>query len=200
MGIGHSRRQQSFFPTDWKHEVSHRGVLRQLRAGRGARPLSSRDSIHVVLKINKTKLRSRSLRSSRCFLITQQTIRKYAQRFGVKLEQCSIQNDHVHLLVRASRRRHFHFFFRVAAGQIAQRFGLEGLLAPPTVTDTSENPQTKGKLWKFRPFTRVVRSWNAYKIVRNYIQLNEKEVTGQIRYRKTRLRGLSSSDWEILWS
>jgi len=198
MGIGHARKQQSFFPTDWRHEFSHGGVLRQLRAGRGTRPLSSRDSIHVVFKVDKTKLRSRSLRSSRCFLITQQTIRKYAKHFGVKLEQCSIQNDHVHLLLRASRRRHFHFFFRVVTGQIAQRLGLEGLLAPSSVTDTPRRYGWRGKLWKFRPFSRVVRSWRAYKITRNYIQLNEKEVIGQIRYQKNRLRGLSSSDWEIL--
>ncbi len=207
MGIGHARKQQSFFESNWRHEFSHGGILRQLRAGRGGRPLSSRDSIHVVFKIEKSKLRSRSLRSSRCFLITQQTIRKYAKRFGVKLEQCSIQNDHIHLLLRASRRRHFHFFFRVVAGQIAQRFGLDGLLAPNSVTDTPKGPRNKekrrygwrGKLWKFRPFSRVVRSWRAYKIIRNYIQLNEKEVAGQILYQKNRLRGLSSGDWEILW-
>jgi hypothetical protein len=54
-------------------------------------------------------------------------------------------------------------------------------------------------LWKYRPFSRVVRGYKAYRIVRDYVQLNEKEITGQIPYRKQRLKGLSSSEWEALW-
>ncbi len=56
------------------------------------------------------------------------------------------------------------------------------------------------KLWKYRPFTRVVKSYRAYKTVRDYIQLNEKEAIGEIRYQKRRLKGLSSSEWEVLWT
>jgi hypothetical protein len=46
----------------------------------------------------------------------------------------------------------------------------------------------------------VVKGWKAYQIVRNYIQLNEKEALGEIAYKKDRLRGLSMSEWNILWS
>jgi hypothetical protein len=53
------------------------------------------------------------------------------------------------------------------------------------------------KLWKYRPFTRVVRGFKAYKIVRDYIQLNEKEATGEIRYSRQRLR---EEDLSRLWS
>jgi hypothetical protein len=55
-------------------------------------------------------------------------------------------------------------------------------------------------LWKYRPFTRVVRGYKAYNIVRDYIQLNEKEATGEIRYSKQRLRGLREEDLSRLWS
>lgn len=82
------------------------------------------------------------------------------------------------------------------AGQIAQRFEQEGYLR---VTDTPADEQGTG-LWKHRPFTRVVKGWKAYRIVRNYIQLNEKEALGVIPYRKTRLRGLSMKDWQLLWA
>ncbi|MEK6774395.1 MAG: hypothetical protein AABY64_10665 [Bdellovibrionota bacterium] len=58
----------------------------------------------------------------------------------------------------------------------------------------------KQKLWKYRPFTRVIKGWKAYKIVRSYIQLNEREALGVIPYRKTRLKGLSSTEWELLWT
>jgi hypothetical protein len=56
------------------------------------------------------------------------------------------------------------------------------------------------KLWKYRPFTRVVRGFKAYKLVRDYIQLNEKEATGEIRYSKQRLRGLLADELSRLWS
>jgi hypothetical protein len=36
--------------------------------------------------------------------------------------------------------------------------------------------------------------------VRDYIQLNEKEATGEIRYSKHRLRGLREEDLSRLWS
>ena len=56
------------------------------------------------------------------------------------------------------------------------------------------------KLWRYRPFTRVVKGYRAYKTVRDYIQLNEKEAIGEIPYRKRRLKGLSASEWDVLWS
>jgi hypothetical protein len=113
----------------------------------------------------------------------------------------------------------------VVAGQIVQRFEKEGLLTlPPKVTNTpkklanqkmatsvTDTPaKAKGgegsssklvkKLWKYRPFTRVVIGRRDYENVQNYIQLNEKEALGEIPYRKDRLKGLSSVEWELLWS
>ena len=119
----------------------------------------------------------------------------YAQRYIVGVEQLSVQGDHIHILLRARRRGAIQDFLRVVAGQIAQQFSRQGLLIAPVVTDGRLS-----RLWRYRPFTRVVRGWRAYRIVRDYIRLNEKEITGQIPYRKQRLRGMSSGDWEVLWS
>jgi hypothetical protein len=55
------------------------------------------------------------------------------------------------------------------------------------------------RLWMFRPFSRIVQGRRYERTVRNYIQLNEKEARGEIPYRKTRLRGLSSGEWTLLW-
>jgi hypothetical protein len=59
---------------------------------------------------------------------------------------------------------------------------------------------TKPKLWKYRPFSRVVKAWRDYLGLKSYVRLNEKEATKEIPYRKERLKGLSAQDWEILWS
>lgn len=198
MGIGHHSSQQlTFYRT--KNKFAHGGELRKLRIGRGHRPISVNNPIHVVFKVNRQRLRHRSLRSPGGFKLVHSVIAKYSKYFAVKIEQLSIQHDHLHLLIRSSRRRNIQHYFRVVAGQIAQRLEFEGLLCPVTGTPKSELGMN-GRVWKHRPFSRVVFGRLGYRIVRNYIQLNEKEVLGIIPYRKTRLRGLSSSDWKLLWS
>ncbi len=171
------------------HKLRYGGNLRNQRAGRGHRPLSTRDPIHVVLKANRRRLRSQSLKTYANFRKITRVLQLYSIHFNVRMEQFAIEGDHIHLLLRAGRRAQFQAFFRVVAGQIAQRL--------PVVTDT----RTRGtKLWKHRPFSNIVVGPTYYRNVRNYIQLNVKESSGEIRYQKKRLRGLSMRDWEILWA
>ena len=166
MGIGHRRfKQGSFFNSSGVFKLSHGGELRKKKKGRGFRPLSTKEPLHLVLKVAQYRMRSKSLRAPQNFKLVLEIISKYARYFAVKIEQISVQNDHIHLLIRTSRRKHFQHFFRVVAGQIAQRFEQTGLLAEVRVTDTP-------KLWKYRPFSRVVKGWKSYKVVRDYIQLN----------------------------
>ncbi len=130
MGIG---QQTNFFKIKSQQRYSYGGVLRNKKLGRGQRPLSTRDPIHVVFKINKV------------------------------------------------------LYPQLQAG---------------TYTPTATNRKLKRRksLWRYRPFSRVVKGYRAYVIVRDYIQLNEQEILGKISYQKNRLRGLSSSDWTILWT
>ncbi len=206
-------KQFSFDQVSSKHKYSHGGALRRLSGGRGARALACRLPLHVVFKINRSRLKSRSLRSNQSFRLIHKIVQDYSKMFFVKVEQITIQPDHLHLLIRTSRRSLFHHFFRVVAGQIAQQFLKCGLSFEKTerspkagVTGTPNHSLKKTKyqdrsedFWKFRPFSRVVMGYKAYKIVRDYIQLNELEAAGVIEYSKLRLRGLSSADWDILW-
>lgn len=214
-GIGH---QQSLFKTQWKHAFDHGGILRAKKLGRGYRPLSSREPLHLVLKARRSLLKYKSLRAPSNAHRIHKIIKRYSLRFYVKVEQVSIQGDHIHLLVRASHRPYFHAFFRVVSGQIAQQLERVGLLERRSMTDTPGHPSllsqnnvsrkieefTQGQLqgtelWKYRPFSRVVRGYRAYRVVREYIQLNELEARGRIAYRKQRLRGVSSGEWALFW-
>jgi REP element-mobilizing transposase RayT len=226
-----------------------------------------------VFKANREVIKG-GFRSPRRFALIHYLVQRYQRRFWIRIEQISIQGDHIHLLIRTTRRSQYLHFFRVLAGQIAQRFEKEGLLtfnnekaptnskvktnvisasnvilnkgngpAAKAVTDTPERQASVGgksfgarsemsfrddsgssvnagsslkfgtgvgllagsgvklkRLWKSRPFTRVVKGWRAYKTVRDYIQLNEKEALGEIPYRSERMKGMSSTDWEVLWS
>lgn len=183
----------------WKFRFCHGGTLRNHRRGRKARPLSTKDPIHLVFKCDKSSVR-RGFRSPLGFAIITRLIKTFAKRFFIKIDQHSINHDHIHFVIRIHRRSLHHYFLRVIAGQIAQEFQKEGFMK---VTDTPGLPratqQTK-PLWKYRPFTRVVKGWKPYLTVMNYVRLNEKEARGEIPYRKNRLRGMSSSEWEVLWS
>ncbi len=217
-----ANKKNSFLKSNKEHTYKHGGELRKKRAGRFQRPLSTKAPHHIVFKVNKLALRHQSLRSIQGFALSQMIIRKYAKKFFVKVEQITIQNDHIHMMIRASRRSLFHNFFRVVAGQIAQQFEKEGLLRfiegighivkkngqvvlslPEKVTDTRvgrlKNAKKKLSLWKCRPFSHLIKGYKAYKTVRDYIQLNEKEVTGAIPYRKERLKGLTKLERELLW-
>ena len=191
--MGHAR-QSSFFKSN-KFQYQHGGELRRKRAGRGKRPLSTKDSLHVVFKMNRESHRA-GLRHHKSYALSMRIIDRYAKRFFIKIIQISIQGNHIHMLIRAGKRSLFHHFFRVVAGQIAQ--GLRR-----RVTDTPDDAiaerQAKMKFWKYRPFSRVVKSWTAEKVVRNYIQLNEKEARGEIPYSKDRLRGLTPEQIRELW-
>lgn len=193
----------------WKFRFCHGGTLRNRRHGRKARPLSTKDPIHLVFKCDKSSVR-RGFRSPLGFAIITRLIKTFAKRFFIKIDQYSINHDHIHFVIRIHRRSLHHYFLRVIAGQIAQEFLKEGFMK---VTDTPARPhatqskvadlQKQGSpkpLWKYRPFTRVVKGWKPYLTVMNYVRLNEKEVRGEIPYRKNRLRGMSSSEWEVLWS
>ena len=144
-----------------------------------------------------------NFRSPRVYKLVHRVIKRYSKRFHVKIEQCSVNFDHIHMNIRIPRRAMSHYFLRVVAGQIAQELQNSQLLRE--VTDT---PKVKAgivakrlmKLWLVRPFTRVVHGWRAYITLRNYIQLNEREVNGVIPYQKERLRGLSTVHWQKLWS
>ena len=193
-------KQLSFEAPSSFYQFNHGGILRKKRKGRKQRPLSTKESLHVVFKVDKKKLRSKTLRSTKSYVLIQKIIKTYAKRFYVQLEQVSIQSDHCHLLVRTKRRSLFHYFFRVVAGQIAQIFEKEGLLVGVTDTPSAIKDKCGTQLWMYRPFSRVVRGYRAYLIVRDYIQLNEKEALGQIVYRATRLKGLLRKELEKLWS
>ncbi|MEZ0390584.1 MAG: hypothetical protein ACAH59_00085 [Pseudobdellovibrionaceae bacterium] len=195
-----------FGKVHWKFRYTHGGILRQKRLGRGARPLSSRDPIHLVLKADRLGMR-RGFRSPLAFSICERVLKRYSKKFFVKIEQKAICGDHLHLLIRITRRSLAQHFLRVVAGQIAQEFGKSNLLVTDTPHPTTGSRQAptkteekKTKLWKFRPFTRIVKGWKAYLTVRNYIRLNEKEAKGEIKYSKQRLRGLSTADWQLLWT
>ena len=95
--------QSSFFSSNGVHRFSHGGLLRQQKRGRGERALSTKEPLHAVFKIERLRLRQKSLRAPQSFKLVLNIIEKFAKHF---------------------------------AGQIAQSFEKEGLLAAALMTHT----------------------------------------------------------------
>lgn len=186
----------------WRYRGCGGGELRKKRSGRKARWLKPKKPLHLVLRANNECIKT-GFRSYKRYFIILKLMERYSRMFHIKIEQFSIQYNHIHLLIRTTRRSHYQDFFRVFAGQIAQVLEKEGLLNL-AVEKTKRRKVTgtpqwaKLRLWKFRPFTRVLAGWKAFKVVREYIQLNELEGLKIIPHRSTRLKGLSTHEWELI--
>jgi len=179
-------KQQSFQRTNWNHRFCYGGELRKSRFGRGIRPLSTKDPLHAVFKIRAGSLK-KGLRNPATYTLVNKLLLKYSKQFFVKIEQVSVNADHIHLLIRCSKRSLYHHFFRVLAGQIAQQLIQTGQQSTDTQNKKKEGPG----IWKARPWSRVIKGYKAYVTVRNYVLLNKKEAEGKISYRKERTRGLT---------
>lgn len=179
------KHQLRFDSEIFKRSDTHGGSLRRRRAGRRARPISSKNPIHLVLRRHRSQ--KASFRCPREFHLILAAIHQYSRRFAVKIEMQSIQGNHIHFLIRVGNRTQFQSFARVLAGQIAQR-----------VTDTFRERKTE-EFWEHRPWTRIVKGWKAYRIVQAYIRLNEQEALGNIPYQGKRLAGLAQRDFKLVW-
>ncbi len=73
--------QTQFQLASRKQDLRHGGSLRKKRQGRGQRPLSCKESLHVVFKINRIVLKTQSFRTHQNFKLSHDIIQKYADRF-----------------------------------------------------------------------------------------------------------------------
>lgn len=55
--------QYSFLNENHKHKYSAGGTLRSKKLGRKQRPLSCKEPLHLVFKVNQSSLRHKTLRS-----------------------------------------------------------------------------------------------------------------------------------------
>ena len=127
---------------------------------RSQRILSTKLPTHLVLKSKPTfKLfKNKS--------IIEEILKKQAKKFGVKIYGLSVQKDHIHLNIRIFSRITYKAFIRAVTGLIARKLGCG--------------------IWKFRPFTRIVKWGRPFEILKKYILQNELEIKDIIPYQERR--------------
>ncbi len=189
LGMKNQRaRQQSFFPPTTKE---HGGIL-AVGKRRSRRPLSTKHALHVTLKSDhasglRSLLRHRQL--------IERISERAAKRFGIRIYQHAICNNHLHFLIRGKRREEIQNFFRVFAGHIAQEILRAHPLPTPEPASKPGAPppahrpgckKNQRKFWALLIYSRVTSWGREFKSVSLYIIRNTLEALHIIAYRPRR--------------
>jgi REP element-mobilizing transposase RayT len=145
--------------------LAYGGILLRTRAGRArGRPLSTRDTMHLVLRSSKAV---GALSFRRHAGRIEAILRKFADKNAVRILSFANVGNHLHLHMRLSNRQLYKRFIRALTAAIAM-----------AVSGSSRWKKSAGKFWDYRPFTRIVKSWRGHLRLKDYIQINQLEGSG----------------------
>jgi REP element-mobilizing transposase RayT len=155
------------------------------------RPLSTKDALHFVM---------RSLWAKGPYSFLQPHNRKEIERllmcmskkYGVKIYRQSIQSNHIHLVIRISKRDLYKAFVRVLSGKIASHvmgsMSFKEFLKVWQRGDGFKSPNephgNEQQFWQFRPFTRVLAWGRDFKTCCGYVLQNTAEALGFQAYKE----------------
>ncbi len=152
---------------------------------KSVRPLSSKDSIHFVLRSPWAAGRD-SFLAKRNKKAIDSIIKKFAKKFGIKIYEQALNTNHIHLLLMITNRYLYRGFIKAVAGMIAshvmgqQSFKLftksrrqsktgYGCIGSGESDKTQEDDESQG-FWQFRPFSRLVYRGRDFKMCTGYLK------------------------------
>ncbi len=166
------RRQKQFLLLDQKYPLQYGGILRNKAKNRGARPLSRKDSMHLVMRSSQAK-NEMSFRNPKHFKKLALLIQNFSKAKGVQIISLANVGNHLHLHIKITNRTLYKAWIRGLSSAIAMLVAGRKRL--------SELKNKKKKFWDYRPFTRVVNSFKAILSLKDYIEINQFEGVGMPR-------------------
>ena len=177
---------------EFKKQLSFGGSLLKLSHAKTARPLSSKQALHVVLRSDFAQGERSLLRHER---VIRNMLLRQGRRHGVKVYRVANAGNHLHLLVRFTKRRGLQNFLRGSSGLIARKvLGAERGRAKMRDPDRAPGPRAgfhtesmsqnkaftseRQRFWSQRPFTRIVSWGKDFDSVLAYVKLNSLEALG----------------------
>lgn len=161
-----------------REKSAYGGELRKTRAGRGARPLATRQTMHLVLRSSLAK-GEWSLRHARHRRRVTEIVLRFARTNGVRVFSMANVGNHLHLHIKLGNRFAYAGFIRAISGAIAQ--AVTGRTRWQTDSSVLSNSRERLRFWDYRPFTRIVESLRAVLGLRDYVRLNQLEGEGANR-------------------
>lgn len=174
-----------------KEKLAFGGDLMTTRKGRqGSRPLTTRNSMHLVLRSTKAK-GSWSFARPHNQKKIDQIVRKFSQKYGVRILSLANVGNHLHFHLQLTNLHTYKPFIRAVTAAIA--IGVTGF------SRWKKRPASEKTFWDRRPFTRVIADGRrAFLAVRDYVRINQLEGFGfqrevaRIILKETRLRESSA--------
>ena len=180
-------RQTSFNDKCFKPKLCFGGQLLGSNTNpKGARSISTKHAMHVVLRSNIAKSPLSLKKKTKAI---HKILDKHAKASHIKIYEKAIVGNHIHLLIYIIPNSYnlakecLTKFLRSISGLIARK-----------VCGAERGQAKKLKFWAYRPFTRVVIGFKkGFEIVRKYVFQNQLEADGVIDYqpRKNKYQKLS---------
>lgn len=178
-------KQLQFFT---KQQVAYGGVLLKTRKGRSqGRPLAVKQTMHLVLRSTKAVQERSFLKRATAHKI-QQILKKFSEKYGVKLLSVANVGNHLHIHLKLSNRRTYAPFIRAITSAIA-------MAASGTSRWCTKAQKGIKKFWDYRPFTKVVESHQYFLNLKDYVQINKFEGQGYSPRSAKAMVWMSSSRW-----
>ena len=143
-----------------------------------ARPVSTKDPMHIVLRsgIAKGKLSFLSQgRSSKIMGV----IYRIADKFDIKVYDIGVNHNHVHLLIKLRYRDTYNKFVKSITGIISRIV----LGAEKGKAKIDRNSDDFKKFWLHRPFSRILNWGRDFNKLISYIRQNILESLGIVEYK-----------------
>lgn len=151
------------------------------------RPLSSKDSIHFVLRSEWAVGKDSFLIPHHRKMI-ERIIQRFAKKFGVRIYRQAINSNHIHLLLRITNRVLYRAFIKAVSGKIAslimhgQSFKSFKKSSSLLFAGDGVTNQRQQRFWEFRPFSRIVSWGRDFKNCVNYLKQNTLDALGFVPY------------------
>ena len=145
------------------------GDQRSTRNSRTYRPITTRQSMHLVLKSKHAKGDWSFLRPRNKAIITA-LLKKYSKVFGVKIFSSANVGNHLHLHAKFQSHQAYKSFIRVLSAAIALK-----------ITGASKINKLKERFWTQSPYTRFVFGIKDFLSISDYIKVNQLEGFGHPR-------------------
>jgi REP element-mobilizing transposase RayT len=165
-----------------KHKKAYGGTLLNTRKGRkSGRPLSTRATMHLVLKSSQAKEAWSFTRFDNDYKI-RDIVEKFSEKYGIKILSLANVGNHLHFHIKLSNRFTYRAFIRAVTAAIAM-----------AITGASRLKPLKEKFWDYRPFSRIIESFKDFLGVSDYLEINRLEGIGMKRSQATWIIASNSS-------
>ncbi len=184
-GIKMKRKQLDFFNQNKKNPDPFFGGSKLKSNPKVARPISTKDFMHVVLKSDLAKGPLSFLRIERVIISLVQNL---GAKLNIKVKDVVVMTNHIHLAIKVRHRRHFKAYLRA----------LTGLIVRKLLKTERSKPSGLEKFFSGRPFSRIVNSGRkSFLTLRRYFELNRLEKCGYSKA-ESRRYGIECREYGLL--